>query len=403
MGRPSALYLTPRLPWPPDDGGRIVSWQNLLALADEYDTTLISFAPSTIPAARPEIVAAKGIRVTMVPFLPPPPWLAAIRGLWGRWPYALARYRSRAFDRAIRSEIARRRPNLAYAQNLHLATYQDALDGVPFVLREQNVEFLWMERYTRTLPPSLRRAYASLQVGRLRGAEIELCRRAALVLAIQEAESDVLRDAAPGARVETLPVGIDLAARARRGPVTPPIVLLAASFEWPPNQDGALRFLREGWPRLRQRAPGALLRLAGKAPSETLRAACAACGKGVELAADVPSMAEEFARASLLLVPLWAGGGARVKIIEAAAAGLPVVSTTLGAEGLGLEAAREIEIADSPAGLADIVADLLASPARRENLAREARRVAESRWSLANVAALQSRWVREVAAPPERS
>jgi len=118
----------------------------------------------------------------------------------------------------------------------------------------------------------------------------------------------------------------------------------------------------------------------------------------VELAADVPSMPDEYARASLLLVPLWVGAGARVKILEALAARLPVVATALAANGLELEPERHFGTADTPEGLADEVASRLADPARLEALAAEGRALAESRWSVAAVAALQGRHLASVAA-----
>ena len=398
MTRPPALVLTPRIPWPPDDGGRVVAWQGLLAAAESHDVTLISFAPpdETDPTP-PQELADRGVRVIRVPFTPPSGVVAAWRGLFGRWPYSLARYRSQAFDRAIRQEIARRRPAVAYVHHLHLATYVDALDGVPMVLREHNVEFLWMARYARAAGASPRGIYATLQAARLRRAEAELCRRAALVLAIQDEEARVLRAMAPGARVETLPVGVDLAAFPEPAPVSPPVVLLAASFQWPPNVEGALRFLREGWPRLRARVPAAVLRLAGKAPPRALRDACAEAG--VELAADVPSMPAEYARATLLLVPIWVGAGARVKIVEALAARLPVVSTSIGAEGLDLEPGVHFAGAETAEALADAAAELLEEPGLRESLATEGRAMAESRWSLHAVSALQARLLSSVETP----
>ncbi|HET9952314.1 MAG TPA: glycosyltransferase family 4 protein [Candidatus Eisenbacteria bacterium] len=397
MTRPGALVLTPRLPWPQDDGGRIVAWQGLLAAAESHDVALISFAPpgETGPAPPRELIE-RGVRVTSVPFTPPAAAAAAWRGLFGRWPYSLARYRSRAFDRAVREEIARRRPAVACVHHLHLATYVDALDGVPMVLREHNVEFLWMARYARTAGATPRGAYAAIQAARLRRAESYLCRRSALVMAIQNEEARLLRAMAPGTRVETVPVGVDLAALPERAPADPPVVLLAASFQWPPNVEGALRFLREGWPRLHARVPAAVLRLAGKGPPPALREACDAAG--VELAADVPSMAIEYARASLLVVPIWVGAGARVKIVEALASRLPVVSTSIGAEGLDLEAGKHFVAAETAEALADAASDLLREPARRESLAAEGRAVAESRWSLRAVAALQSRLLSSVEA-----
>ena len=398
MTRRPALVLTPRIPWPPDDGGRIVAWQGLLAAAESHDVTLITFAPVGGADETPTSLTDLGVHVIRVPFEPPSTAAAAWSGLFGRWPYSLARYRSAAFDRAIRDEIARRRPAVAYVHHLHLATYVDSLDGVPMVLREHNVEFLWMSRYARAAGPSPRGFYAALQAGRLRRAEAELCRRSALVLAIQDEEARVLRAMAPEANVETLPVGVDLASLPARAPSVPPVVLLAASFQWPPNVKGALRFLRDGWPRLRAAAPDAVLRLAGKAPPPALRDACVAAG--AELAADVPSMAIEYARATLLLVPVWVGAGARVKIIESLAAGLPVVSTSVGAAGLDLQPGKHFVAAEDAESLADRAADLLGDPARRDLLASEGRAVAEARWSLQAVAVLQNRFLAEASAAP---
>lgn len=404
MSRPAALVLTPRPPWPPDDGGRIVAWQNLLAVADEYDTTLVTFAPLVVNLAPPPELTRRGVRVVFVHFAPPPAWVAAIAGLFGRWPYSLARYRSREFERAVRGEIARRRPAFAYAHHLHLATYVDALDGVPLVLREHNVEFRWMERYARSRGATPRGLYARLQSARLLAAESALCRRAALVLAIQDEETRALRAIAPGARVETLPVGADLASVPPRSPAQPPVVLLAASFLWPPNVEGAIRFLREGWPRLRAQAPEAVLRVAGKGPPFRLRDEAAKAG--AQFAPDVPSMADEYARAALLIVPLWVGAGARVKMVEALAARLPVVATTPAAEGLGLTPGVHFVAAETPEAIADEAAALLHDAARRETIGAAGRAHAERHWSVEAVAALQSRLLasvsgakREVAPP----
>lgn len=404
MSRPAALVLTPRPPWPPDDGGRVVAWQNLLAVADEYDTTLVTFAPLVVNLAPPPELTRRGVRVVFVHFEPPPVWIAAITGLFGRWPYSLARYRSREFDRAVRTEIARRRPAFAYAHHLHLATYVDALDGVPLVLREHNVEFRWMERYGRSRGRSPRGFYARLQSARLLAAEAALCRRAALVLAIQEEEARALRAIAPGARVETLPVGAVLEGIPARSPAKPPVVLLAASFLWEPNVEGAIRFLREGWPRLRERAPGAMLRVAGKQPP--IRLLDEVVKAGVEFQPDVPSMADEYARATLLIVPLWIGAGARVKMVEAFAARLPAVATTPAVEGLGLEPGTHFVAAETPEAMADEAAALLHDAPRREAIGAAGRAHAERHWSVDAVAALQSRLLasvsetkREVAPP----
>jgi glycosyltransferase involved in cell wall biosynthesis len=373
----------------------VVLRQNVLAAAEQYDLTLLSFAPTGAAPVLPPEFRERGVHLVTVPFHPPSRVAAAWRGLFGRWPYTLARYRSAAFERALRAEVARRRPAVAYVHHLHLATYFDALDGVPMVLREQNLEFAWMARYAREAGATPRGIYAGIQARRLLNAEVALARRSALVLTIQEGEARALRAVAPGARVETLPVAVDLDAFPPPSPVTPSVVLLAASFQWPPNVEGAIRFLREGWPRLRERAPGVRLRLAGKAPPARLRDACAAAG--ADLAADVPSMAAEYARAALLIVPLWVGGGARVKIVEAFAARLPVVATTVAAEGLDLEEGQHYARGETPVELADAAVALLDDVARRHSVAAAAHALTAARWSLAAVAALQARYLDSVA------
>jgi polysaccharide biosynthesis protein PslH len=371
-----------------------VAWQNLIAVADEYDTTLLSFAPPDDRVEVPRELVGRGVRVVTVAFRPPPAWIAALRGVVGRWPYTLTRYRSNAFERAIRGEIARRRPAFAYVHHLHLATYVDALHGVPMVLREHNLDSRSLERYARARSGTPTGVYTALQARRVNRAEAVLCRRAALVLAIQNDEAAALRRIAPDVPVEILPVGVDLTRVPRRAPASPPVALLAGSFQWRPNVDGALRFLEDGWPRLRERAPGVLLRVAGKGPPPELQRACSTAG--VALASDVPSMAEEYARATLLLVPLWIGAGVRVKIVEALAARLPVVATPLGAAGLGLEAGEHFVEADTPKAMADGAAALFSDPRLQEALALAGRAYAERHWSLEHVVALQSRLLASV-------
>jgi glycosyltransferase involved in cell wall biosynthesis len=243
----------------------------------------------------------------------------------------------------------------------------------------------------RSLPV---RAYARDQARRMRGVEARLCAQCDLVLATQDIERDQLRALAPGVRVETLPVGIDFGRFRPRVPADPPIVLLAASFGWAPNQEGARRFIEQGWPRLHARVPGARLRVVGKDLPEDL--AQQARAAGVDAVGYVQDMEDEFARARLLLVPVWFGGGVRVKIVEALAAGLPIVSTPLGAEGLGLEPGRDFVEAESPEALADAVAALLADRARGDAVAAAGQRFARAQFSLEEVARRGNGMIEEV-------
>ena len=383
--RPRALALLSRLPWPLDDGGRIALYQDAVSLSRCADTVLMALVPpGEAGTPLPRALADLGIRVVRIEHRPPATPRAVVAGLIGAWPHTLARFRSAAFERAVRREVAEFRPDFAYLSSLHMATYADALGPVPAVLREQNLEHLWLKRLAPTFGNPLARAYTEYQAGRMRRTEARLCARMDLVLAIHEPEAEALRALVPDARVEVVPIGVDPARFMERVPPSTPTVLVAGAFGWAPNRHGLRRFLERGWPALRGLVPGITLRVVGRdLPVGELRELA---GERAELVGYVERMEPEFARASLLLVPLWSGAGLRVKIVEAMMSGTPVVSTPLGAEGLGARPGREIVVAESPEDLAREAAALLGDPSRAAVMAAEARAFARERFSLDSIA-----------------
>lgn len=385
MSRASAIVLTPRLPWPLDDGGRIGLYQTVWSLSRAYDTTLVSIVPedeAEVPL--PDELTSLCTEIVRIGHRPPWTPVALARGVLGRWPYQLARYQSAACDAALRRLVALRRPALALLNHLHMAPYLDSLDGVPGVLRAHNLEHLWLERYAQRLRNPLARLYALDQVRRLERAEVELCSRCRLVLAIQDEEADGLRRLAPSTRVETVPLGIDMTRYRPRAPESPPIVALLGSWDWAPNADGAHTFLERGWPRVREAVPEARLRLVGKRLPPSL--ADVGRSAGAEVVGYVEDMTVEFAHASLMVVPLWMGSGVRVKIVEGLAAGVPVASTPIGAEGLGLTDGKNVTLAESPEDLGKAIAALLRDPERARVTAEAGRAFVRERFSLEAVA-----------------
>lgn len=389
MSRSTALVLTPRLPWPLDDGGRIVAWQSVWAASRIYETVLVSLVPEGEESAPiPDEFASNRIRVVRVSHRFPARLASAWGGLFGRWPYTLARYRNPELPGILRRLVAEVNPRFAIVNHLHMATYIQDLAGVPVVFREHNLEYLWMKRYAERLGFRPAGLYARTQVGRLKAAESSLVRQAALALALQEDEAKGLRALAPTTRVEVLPVGVDLSAYSDPNPGEPPIVLLAGSFAWAPNVDGAIQFIRQGWPRVSARVPSARLRIVGKDPPRSLHRA--ADEQGVEVAGYVDSFPEELANATVFVVPLWVGAGVRVKIVEALAARVPVAATRLAAEGLGLIPGEHYAAGDTPGELGGQVATLLLTPAVRDLYRERGRALAEERWGMDAMARMQN-------------
>lgn len=184
------------------------------------------------------------------------------------------------------------------------------------------------------------------------------------------------------ANVTVVPNGYEAPDRplGRREVSSPPTALLAGSYAYPPNADAAQYFVSAILPRIRNRLRGVTLRLVGEPTDAVARLDRE---PGVSVVGWVPAMADELARADLVVVPLRYGSGTRLKILEAAAHRIPVVSTTLGAEGLHFENGRHLLVADDPEAFAAACIRLLTEPDLRGRLVDEAERLfrAQYQWT----------------------
>jgi glycosyltransferase involved in cell wall biosynthesis len=154
-------------------------------------------------------------------------------------------------------------------------------------------------------------------------------------------------------------------------------LLFVGHLGYAPNVDALRFFYADIWPRIRQAEPGARLLIAGRDPVRAVRDLHD--GQAVVVDANPPTLTDHYRRAALCVVPLRAGGGTRLKILEAFAFGRAVVSTSLGAEGLATADGRDLLIADQPAQFASACVALLRDPPRRRQLAQSGRRLAEER------------------------
>jgi glycosyltransferase involved in cell wall biosynthesis len=192
------------------------------------------------------------------------------------------------------------------------------------------------------------------------------------VLATSEADAATVRTIAPRAAVRVYPNAIPAAYLPERCAFgREKVIVFSGNMEYHPNLS-AVRFFRAGvWPRLRAEWPDLVWRLVGKNP-EAIRTAVAGDPR-IEVRGPVENAVCELARADIAVVPLLAGSGTRFKILEAWAAGLPVVSTTVGAEGLPARHEVEILLADGAPAFAQAVSRLLACTDLAERLAKAGR------------------------------
>ena len=369
------LFVTEKFPHPKDDGGQIRSHAVLAALASAFPVTLLSHAAPS--AADEEAVRALGVEVETCGAKRPAvavPWYAA-QALFTREPYPMRKNFSAAILAAIRSRIARGEVRALHLNHLDAAQYVEHLGGhrprVRTVFDTHNLLARMYERFASTPGNPLRRAYATIQWWRMARYEPAILRAVDRVLVCSDLERDLVRTA--GARdAMVVPNGVDVRdfpgrARKARSPSEPPTILFTGGLAYPPNAEGVRWFVTEVLPELRKILPRFRFLVIGKGASPSLLA-LAVPGE-VEFAGWVEDVRPRLLEADVSVAPLRVGGGTRIKILEAMAAGVPVVATRVAAEGIEAVDGTSIVLADEPSDMARAIAVLAGDPSRARTIA----------------------------------
>ena len=371
--KPLLYSLLPRPPHPTRDGSAIRSYHLLAALVQEFRVRVFALRPPGSPASATEV--PEGVELEELPGPSRGRRLAAAaRSLADGEPYSIHLYRSDRLSRRVASAAAAQRPAWILVHGYHLGPLAIELPS-PTWIDFHNVESQIWSRVGQTSRSSAVRSFARLQAPRVRRCEERLLRRATGVSCVSEPDARGLEALLPGCAPLLVPNGVDLGRyRFRAGPAPEKLVFFVGDLAWPPNADGIAWFQAAVWPLVRKRHPDARAVVLGRrAPSRLTGSA----PDGVEFPGEGDDTRTYWRRASVSIVPLRAGGGTRLKVLEAAASGVPVVSTAIGAEGLDLEPDREILLREEPGEFAEAVSSLLDSETDRRRIAVAARRKVE--------------------------
>jgi glycosyltransferase involved in cell wall biosynthesis len=394
---PRVLFVTEKHPWPLDDGGQIRSFQILRALAGTCRVTLLATDPRQPGAVEP--LRALGIEVVLVPpqrraWKTP---LQVARSLFTRRPHPLPKNFSRAMLAEIRRRLVARSVDVLHLNHLDAAQYLEYLDlelgeTRAFIDTHNLLSGLYAQLVGSARDP-LTKGFTWLQWTRMCRYEPALLRRAERVLVCSESERAQL-EVWGVERALVVPNGVDTAFFAPgEGPSESRLGALELVFtgglDYLPNTDGARWFLERIFPLVLRGRPDARITFVGKDPPDSLRAL--ARGGQIVFTGRVDDVRPFVRAAQVFVVPLRSGGGTRLKILEALALGLPLVSTRAGAQGLDLRDGEELLLADEPQAFAQAVLSLANDRERAQRLAASGRaRVLERYdWSMTTRALLE--------------
>jgi glycosyltransferase involved in cell wall biosynthesis len=247
------------------------------------------------------------------------------------------------------------------------------------VLDLHNALWVLYKRFADTLPVTNLMKYIFMRDWRLlKQYEGDMCRNFDAVTAVSEEDRVALSEAGAGHDISVIPIAIDTEAQAQieRHPSCPHIVHIGTMY-WPPNIEGITWFLDEIYPAVKQQAPNVRCTLIGARPPANLIER-AKTDSSLTVTGYVDDPAPYLADASMMVIPLHAGGGMRVKILNALAQGIPMVSTTVGCEGISVTNGKDILIADDSQSFAEAIVRLLMDPSLNEKITRAGRQTVEA-------------------------
>jgi glycosyltransferase involved in cell wall biosynthesis len=379
------LIVSSWAPWL-DDGASLVLTEHLGILGPEHEIRML--VPEPWEAPREPVATPPGIPIEVFRprLLRPIDYLARrVRSeLTGEPAHVWWVERPGLVD-ALRRDIETFRPNVLYLFGWGTAQLSRQAGAVPVV---HNALDAWALGRTNRLLPGWRRLPDAGQQRKVERHERRHYSRCGAVVVVSPRDAAAIRARVPGARVEVVPNGVH-GGPEPAGPAADPVLAFHGAFSTAANRDAAVLLAREILPRVRRGVPAATLLLIGRDPGPEV---LALAGDGVEVTGAVPEVRGPLARAAVYVAPMISGTGLKNKVLEAMAAGIPVVATPLALEGIG--AGPGVDAALDTGAIAGRVVDLLrASPEHRRDLGRQARRrvLADFTWER-SAHAIESLW-----------
>lgn len=368
------LFLSPTVPFPLTDGGRIRVFNLLKQIAQKSDVTLLALETQPTDAEGVAQLKQLGIQVHLVPNAPTLPRVSfdtLANAFFKRQPITVARYDLPAYRQQFKALIATDTFDLVHYEMFHTAQFRTETD-LPGVLSQQNVDSaIWRRLCGETVNPFYKFAYWTQQLAfqryeRLLSPEFDA------VTCTSDIDAAVFQQHCAEDVIEIIPNGVDVAHyQPDFSAEAPAHLIYIGSMDWYPNEDAVSFFADEVLPQIHAEVPDVKFSIVGGNPSARVQKLTER--EGVIVTGRVPEIKPYFAEATVFVVPLRIGSGTRLKILEALAMGKAIVSTSVGAEGLDLKDGEEIFTADEPTVFAKAVTRLLKDPSLRRRIGENGR------------------------------
>ena len=378
------LQIAPRLCWPLDTGAKLRNYHLARVLAKRASVSLLTFADrdqsvSELERFYDQVVTVQHVRGYTFSKL--------FHGAIGSTPLPVLNYTSVVMKDKLARLLSEQQFDVVQIESVHLINYLPVIHAGPnaplVVCDWHNIESELMKQYAEREQNLFRRTYARRTARLMGNIEHRALNAFDAHIAVSEQDAKRLRSINPRAGVHVIENGVDTACYiqsdgASGNQSARNRILFVGSMDYHANIDGAVNFARDIWPQLHARRPQLVFTIVGKDPDPQVRELENV--DGVEVTGTVDDVRPFYREAVASIVPLRVGGGSRLKILEAMAAGVPVISTGLGAEGLEVKHAENILIADQPTEFVEAIASVIENEDQRRQLITAGRALVAERY-----------------------
>jgi sugar transferase (PEP-CTERM/EpsH1 system associated) len=377
------LFLTSRIPYPPHRGDKLKIWNLIKQLSTHHEITLLSFVANSqeaqwIGTLRDVCREVNTIRLPLWKSL-----LNCTLAIPKENPFQVEYYRSHRMMELVQEQIEKTKPDVIHTHLIRMAQYTAGEKIVPVVLDLTDAVSLYLSRFREVRKNPIAKWLLGIELQRMRHYE-SIISLFDCGLVCSDTDRSFLLDRYSNLSLCILPNGVDLDTFSANGAISaePFRIIFTGNMSYFPNADGASFLVREVLPRIKQVVPQVKLYIVGQHPPASVRALA---GEDVVVTGYVEDIRSEYLKSMVAVSPIRFGAGTLNKVLEPLALGVPVVSSSIGLEGLGLAQGADILVADDAQEFAAAVVRLLTDETLRKAMAARASEKVRKKFSWENI------------------